>query len=263
MKSIILEYLHLIEKDEDIVICHAVESGSRAWGFPSRDSDYDIRFLYVHRPEWYLSIDLERKRDVIDFFVRDKELDFVGWDIRKALKLFMKSNPPLLEHLQSPIVYLEKYSLAPRMREFLPELFSPRAGYYHYLHMARGNYSEYLTGDTVLLKKYLYVLRPLMAVRWVKKGLGPVPVEFEKLVEAVIDDDALKYEIGELIARKRMNSELGSEPRIPVLHDFIERELSNYEDDCDPGKPSGLPVEKMNSLFRDVLEEVWANDHDS
>ncbi len=263
MDSTIQEYLSRIEKDEDVVICHAVESGSRAWGFPSMDSDYDIRFIYVHRPEWYLSVDLERKRDVIDFFDRDGELDFVGWDIRKTLRLFMKSNPPLLEHLQSPIVYLEKYSLAPRMREYLPELFSPKAGYYHYLHMARGNYNEFLTGDAVLLKKYLYVLRPLMAVRWVKKGLGPVPVEFERLVEAVIEDDALKSEISELVARKRMESELGSEPRIPLLHDFIDREMVSHEDVDGPEKSSGLPIEKMNSLFRETLEEVWGFNHDS
>ena len=129
--------------------------------------------------------------------------------------------------------------------------------------MAMRNHKDYLMGEAVLLKKYLYVLRPLMAVRWIEKGLGPVPVEFEKLVEAVIDDRALKSEISELVARKRKESELGSEPRIPLLHDFIERELANYGDDNGPKKPPRLPIEKMNSLFRETLEEVWGFSHDS
>src|SRR5689334_14501823 len=128
-----------IEHQEKIQIFYACESGSRAWGFPSEDSDYDVRFLYVRPSEWYLSIDVEEKPDVIERPITD-ELDISGWDLRKALKLLRKSNPPLLEWLSSPIVYLEKLSIADRMRKLVPEYYSPKACLYHYLHMAQGNF---------------------------------------------------------------------------------------------------------------------------
>jgi predicted nucleotidyltransferase len=87
---------------EDVVVLLAVESGSRAWGFSSKDSDYDARFIYLRRPEAYLSI--RAPRDVIERRIVD-EVDVNGWDLRKALGLLMKSNPPLLEWLQCPIIY--------------------------------------------------------------------------------------------------------------------------------------------------------------
>lgn len=94
MREEILKRLTDIEGEEDVKIFYACESGSRAWGFPSADSDYDVRFLYRHPEEWYLSVDLEEKRDVIERPIND-DLDISGWDLRKALKLLRKSNPPL------------------------------------------------------------------------------------------------------------------------------------------------------------------------
>ncbi len=79
-----------IEAQENVRIVYACESGSRAWGFPSSDSDYDVRFIYLHPLEWYLSI--EKRRDVIERPITGV-LDVNGWDLRKALQLFRKSNP--------------------------------------------------------------------------------------------------------------------------------------------------------------------------
>jgi predicted nucleotidyltransferase len=104
INKLILEQLEQIEQEEQVTILYACESGSRAWGFPSQDSDYDVRFIYLHKPEWYLSI--YDKRDVIERPINNM-LDINGWDLRKALNLFRKSNPPLLEWLQSPIQYKE------------------------------------------------------------------------------------------------------------------------------------------------------------
>ena len=144
-----------LEETEGVRILYALESGSRAWGFPSRDSDYDVRFVYIHPCEWYLSVDLESKRDVIERPISGS-FDFDGWDIRKALKLFAKSNPPLLEWLDSSIVYLDRFALAERLRSMRAAFFSPQACAYHYLHMAQGNYRTYLRGARVWLKKYFY-----------------------------------------------------------------------------------------------------------
>jgi len=245
------------ELSEDVVVCLAVESGSRAWGFPSVDSDYDVRFIYVRRPEWYLSIDLDERRDVIERPL-DDDIDLSGWDLRKALRLFRKSNPPLMEWLQCPLVYRERFSVATRLRSLLPPSYSPRAAYFHYLHMAQGNFREYLRGETVWLKKYLYVLRPLMAVRWIERGLGPVPIEFQTLVDATIQDSDVREAVRQLVAQKAAGAELDRGPRIEPISAFVESELDRLEAAAVAVEAPGSPVAPLNDLFREVLDEVWS-----
>ena len=128
-----------IEKEENVRIFYACESGSRAWGFPSVNSDYDVRFLYIREQNFYLSIDVEDKRDVIEVPI-DDELDINGWDLRKALRLLRKSNPPLLEWLSSPTVYLEEEELIKKFRSLVPLSYSPTACMYHYMQMARNSF---------------------------------------------------------------------------------------------------------------------------
>lgn len=156
IKEIELELTN-IEKDFDITIFYACESGSRAWGFESTDSDYDIRFLYYHDLDWYLS--LKEKRDVIEMPI-DEELDISGWDLQKTLKLLRKSNPPLLEWLQSPIVYKEDAETSKFLKETLSKYYSSNNCHYHYLHMAKGNCKEYLKGDMVRLKNIFTFFDP-------------------------------------------------------------------------------------------------------
>lgn len=252
----IQQALKSLESAENIVVLLAVESGSRAWGFPSTDSDYDVRFVYIRQPEWYLSIDLETQRDVIERAMQDA-IDLSGWDVRKALKLFQKSNPPLLEWLQCPIVYRERFSFAARLRELLPDFYSARASFFHYLHMARGNIREYLRGDTVWRKKYFYVLRPLLAMRWIDQELGPVPIEFQKLVDATVHDPRLRTALDDLISAKRAGAELDRGPRIPVIGDFIESEMARLEQTASDRPDAAPPIETLNQLFRSTIEEVW------
>src|SRR5688500_9825730 len=161
--------LRSVEEADGARILYAVESGSRAWGFPSADSDYDVRFVYVRPRDWYLSVNLESRRDVIERPIVD-HIDLSGWDIRKALRLFAKSNPPFLEWLSSPIVYRDELSFADAVRALLPRYYSPVSSLYHFLRMAQGNYREFLQGPEVIVKKYFYVLRPLLAVRWIEQG---------------------------------------------------------------------------------------------
>src|SRR4051812_791815 len=130
MREHIIEVIKQLEKDNDIKILFACESGSRAWGFPSKDSDYDVRFIYVPNTNWYLSID--QKRDVIEIPSRDQIsipidplLDISGWELTKALKLFRNSNPPLLEWLRSSIVYYQSYSTIEKMKALDKNIFSP------------------------------------------------------------------------------------------------------------------------------------------
>jgi len=240
---------------ENVRIAYACESGSRAWGFPSADSDYDVRFLYVRPVEWYLSID--EKRDVIERLASEG-LDINGWDLKKALGLFRKSNPPLLEWLGSPIVYLEKYSIAAEMRELTPVYYSPTACLYHYLHMARGNFRDYLKGGEVWVKKYFYVLRPILAMNWIEKGLGVVPTDFNVLVDKLVTDPKLRVEIDRLLSAKRAGAELERGPRIKPISEFIEQELERWEKNeiVNHTRPAAS-ANKLDELFRKSLGEVW------
>jgi predicted nucleotidyltransferase len=258
VKEEILRRLGDIEIEEEVRIFYACESGSRAWGFPSSDSDYDIRFVYLNPREWYISIDLERRRDVIERPI-DEKLDFSGWDLRKALNLLRKGNPPLMEWLGSPIVYREQFSVTTQMRDLMSKYSSPAASSYHYLRMAQGNYRDYLKGPTVWIKKYFYVLRPLLAIRWIEQELGIVPTAFQELVDEVVESHELKREIEALIKSKRSGHELDRGPRIDLISDFVEEELTRlepiqFEHQYDE---FAVPVDEFNHLFRSALDEVW------
>lgn len=225
MRDAILERLAAIEAAEGVRVLYACESGSRAWGFPSADSDYDVRFLYLRPTEWYLSID--ERRDVLEFPISDA-LDINGWDLRKALRLARRSNPPLLEWLGSPIVYRQEAAWADELRELVRTYYQPVNCFHHYAHMARGNYRDALRGDEVWVKKYFYVLRPLLAMRWIERGLGVVPTEFGTLVDRILGSDPPRAEIDALLAQKRAGAELQYGPRIAAISSFIEGELDHW-----------------------------------
>ena len=164
-----------IETTHDVRVLFAAESGSRAWGFASPDSDYDVRFIYVHRPDWYIGIG--EPRDVIEAMLPG-DLDLSGWDLRKTLRLFLRCNLALNEWLGSPIVYAERGDLAQRLRDLLPAAFRAPAGYHHYLSMAQGVFNDHLASDPVRLKRVFYVLRPLLACRWIAASSTQPPIEF-------------------------------------------------------------------------------------
>ena len=255
MKQNIVERLKTIEQSESIKILLAVESGSRAWGFASNDSDWDVRFIYVQQPDWYLSID--DKRDSLEY-PADDLLDFSGWELRKALRLFRKSNPPLLEWLRSPIIYLEQFSTAERMRSLSAEYFNPRSCLHHYLHMASGNFREYLKSDYVPVKKYFYVLRPVLACQWIMKTNTMAPMEFDYLLATQIDDNHLKEAIEELVKRKKSGDELDQEPKITVINDYLEERITFFEEQVKSFGPIIAPdTGKLDLLFRETLREAW------
>lgn len=245
-----------IERDHGVRIVYACESGSRAWGFASQDSDYDVRFIYVRPRDWYLSINVDFKRDVIELPI-DDVLDINGWDVRKALGLLRKSNPPLMEWLGSPIVYRESTTTAQRMRQVVARYYNGPACAHHYLSMARGNYREYLQGELVWLKKYLYVLRPLLAVQWIEQGFGVAPTEFGRLVNGVVHESKLRSAIDDLLERKRRGAELEKAPRIAVLSDWIDQELSRLQSGIAREPGDSAPPELLNEEFRATLGEAW------
>jgi uncharacterized protein len=245
----VLQALDQIEAEHDVKVLFACESGSRGWGFASPDSDYDVRFVYVQRLSWYLTV--EAQRDVIELPISD-ELDVSGWELRKALQLLRKSNPTLLEWLDSPVVYREDALQAARMRALAPQFFSALRGRYHYLSMAKKNFRGYLQGASVRLKKYLYVLRPLLAARWIDFGMGMPPMRFADLVAGTVTDVVLRDEINRLLAIKMQVKEAEYSARWPVIHEFIEHELQNAECNTDYKRSEG-DAHELDQFLQEVV----------
>ncbi|WP_431081406.1 nucleotidyltransferase domain-containing protein [Pseudomonas thivervalensis] len=248
--------LRRAENEHGVKVLLAVESGSRAWGFASPNSDYDARFIYVNKPEWYLSVGLEEQRDVIEYPIVD-DMDINGWDLRKALRLFWKSNPGFVEWVQSTIIYEHSGSFHERAKALLPQVYSVESGIYHYRSMAKTNFRGYLQTPEVPLKKYFYVLRPLLSVRWLERFDKPAPIEFDKLREVIDGEPELHRAIDDLLAIKRASPEMGLSPQIMPIQKFIERELHRLEA-IKPTRSERKEVEPLLSeLFRSVLKETW------
>lgn len=216
----ILAELDKIEQQYGVRILHAVESGSRAWGFASPDSDYDVRFVYVRPAEDYLRLD--EPRDVIEWKM-DEVLDINGWDLKKTMRQFARGNATLFEWSNSPVVYktTEEWN---RIREVSEEYFSEKAAVYHYYGTARSTWEGYLKGETVRYKKYFYALRPLLAAQYIEKYHKVPPVLFDELLTMDLDP-VLRHAIDDLLERKKATTEGEQNPQIPEIRDFIQEEL--------------------------------------
>ena len=256
IRTEILRRMRAAEEEHDVKILLAIESGSRAWGFASPNSDFDARFIYLHRRDWYLSVGLEEQRDVIDYPIVD-DIDLNGWDARKALRLFARSNQAFAEWVQSPIVYGETGGFAAAVRTLLPDVYSCEHGIYHYRSMAKTSYRGYLLADLVPLKKYFYVLRPLLSVRWLVRYGTPAPIEFHKLLHLIDDQPALLADIAALMERKRAAPEMGLEPQVPGIHRFIESELASLENFTPPQSQRAPAMAALNGVFHRTLDETW------
>ena len=223
---------------------YACESGSRAWGFASSDSDWDVCFLFVHPQDAYLSI--ERPRETLDLMLPG-DLDLAGWDLRKALGLLRKSNPSLLEWLHSPIVYRAEGDFLNEMRALSARAFSPNAGLHHYRSMAFTNAADHLGEVAARLKKYLYVLRPILAARWIERTGARAPVPFADLLGELPPEH--RGETDELLARKASAGERDAFDGLPALHAWMLAEIVRL------GKvhlnaPEPLPTAEFDTVLR-------------
>jgi predicted nucleotidyltransferase len=247
--------LRKLELERNIKILYAVESGSRAWGFASTNSDWDVRFIYVHNYDWYLSI--EEKKDNIEFILPN-DIDLSGWELKKALLLYRKSNPPLLEWLRSPIIYQENFSTADDLRKNLKSFFNPKSCLYHYLHMARGNYEAYFKEHIVRLKKYFYVLRPIFACNWIEQNNDMAPMEFEATLNNSLPSGELRNKIDELLQMKMKGEELDKGNRIRLIDNYIEEKLDYFTKYLENFVYENRPdFNDLNRIFRNTLKEAW------
>ena len=249
MHSVILKELQEIEQRQKVRILHCIESGSRAWGFASPDSDYDVRFIYVRPMEHYLRLD--QTRDVIQWQL-DDTLDINGWDLQKALTLLHKSNPTLFEWSSSPIVYktTEEWQ---KIAEVINRYFVAKSGLYHYHSTAKSNYREYLKGDVVRLKKYFYVLRPLLACKWILAKGTPPPMEFSVLMEEYLDE-AIKPDVQKLLDIKMNTPEITEGKKMDRVNEYLERTMEEMEAAVDALPPSGAQGwDELNAMFLEIV----------
>lgn len=231
VEALVNQKLDEVEEKEHVFILHAVESGSRAWGFASPDSDYDVRFIYVREPKEYLK--LQQARDVIEWEL-DETLDINGWDLQKALRQYHRSNATLFEWANSPVVY-RTTDVWKEIHEKASPYFAVKSALYHYYGTAKKNYLEYLTGEEVNYKKYFYVIRPILACKWIEERKCPPPVLFSELLEGNLSNTneknvEIRAAVDQLLEIKMQMPESGCGPRVEVLNHFIEGEIAHFKE---------------------------------
>ena len=240
--------LNVIAIEKQVEILFACESGSRAWGFASPDSDYDIRFVYKNKPEYYLS--LWEKSDVIEFMTAD-DLDGSGWDIAKALKLLSKSNAPLIEWLFSPIIYQKNDAFLKQMQVFANDCFSPIASLHHYLGTTK-NFIEICEQENVKLKSYFYALRTALAGKWIIETNSIPPVDFMEVLP--IAPKNIQEKIKELLLIKSNQDEKYLHPKETLITNYL-LEAVKFNQEKAATLSSGKKINKeIDDYFRFIVQ---------
>lgn len=252
MKERIQRELNRIQEEEDITIHFACESGSRGWGFPSPDSDYDVRFIYARPQDWYLSI--EKRDDFIELPVFDN-LDIGGWDIKKALVLLYGCNSVVFEWLQSPVVYLCRNGFREDLFKLAEEYFSPRAAVHHYLGLCKKSLLSGVGETEVKIKKYFYVLRPLLAAMWIIRFRQVPPMEFGHLLELLHDRKGVLELIIDLLEQKKTARESEIITVIPALQTFIHEQYDRCKYHADQMAIKKQSSEKLDVFFRRIVKQ--------
>jgi uncharacterized protein len=249
------ERLNAVETSERVCVVWAIESGSRAWGFPSPDSDYDCRFLFVRKRVHYVS--LFPPRDVIETPLT-KVFDVNGWDLAKALRLLLKGNAVILEWLTSQNVYRGDKAFRDEFLVLAGEVADRDRIARHYLHLGRGQLSRFADpAGEIPLKKLFYILRPAIALRWLRQHSSASfpPMNLQQLVQGAGLPDALVEKISDLALLKSKTREMGTGSVPAELRAFWEAEFKTGESAFrDGGAPSNSHISQADAFFRRCLD---------
>ncbi len=249
MKEIIQQKLLELEQLHHVKILYACESGSRAWGFASPDSDFDVRFIYARPVNDYLQI--AATADTLGLPVNEV-LDIGGWDLKKALQLFLKSNSPLYEWLQSPIVYRQDDAFAEEIKALMPRYFSPRASANHYLSMAHNTLTQDLQAEQVKLKRYFYALRPALACLWIVQKQTLPPMEFEPL-RTLVEDKEIQTAIDDLMIKKQAADEKALTAPVEALNEWLIATLAYCREQIAALDSAKQTTVELDMLFRKFI----------
>lgn len=249
MNETIQQKLLELEQLHHIKILYACESGSRAWGFASPDSDFDVRFIYARRMHDYLRI--ANTPDTLGLPVNEV-LDISGWDVKKALQLFLKSNSPLYEWLQSPIVYQQDDEFTGELKALMPKYFSCKASANHYLSMAHNTLTQDLQAEQVKLKRYFYALRPALACLWIIKKQSVPPMEFSPL-RILVKDDTVQKAIDALMLRKQAADEKALIAPVEALNDWLTATLTYCKEHVSLLNSTRQTTDELDDLFKRAI----------
>jgi len=258
MKEKIITQLHHIEKENHVKIIHAVESGSRMWGFASQNSDYDVRFLYISDPRYYLSV--SKQRDCIEYVDKEYDLDMMGWDIKKALELLKKSNMSVYEWMNSPIIYITHADLK-AFKKLADKYWEFKKLTYAYIRLAMRNYKAYiLNKKEIKFKKYLYIIRTIAACMCIEKT-GKLPaITIDDLMPFVEEDN--KYVAGvltDIVKAKQNGKELMDGTSDKKLNKWIEQKIKYYEQLACNIEDTRTDYKAMDEfLYKIVSKEILA-----
>lgn len=249
-------HLRCIEKEYGVKILLAVESGSKVWGFESSDSDWDVRFVYVHKPEWYFKVD--EQRDVIEHIYND-DVDLAGWELRKALSLLKRGNVSLLEWLNSPKVYYADNLFVERMSSIGKMFFNPIKAMYHYNRIYNKHNERYLQKEDCNMKRFLYYLRGVLACKWIETYKTLPPVRFEELLEATVRDSSVKKNIYLLIEIKRDGRECDINIIDKNVLDYTQQLACYYNGILDTFRPEQEcpSTETLDTMLYDMVKMQW------
>jgi uncharacterized protein len=236
-----------IEQKKNIKILYACETGSRAWGFPSPDSDYDIRFVYMHERDWYLS--LSQRKDTVE--IMDGDLDITGWDLKKCLTLLKKSNAPLIERFQSPIEYFAVPGFKEEFKKLIAAYYSPIAVFFHHYSLAKKFWEDLKDKDEFKLKSYFYLIRSLLSSNWIIKDNSVLPMHIEGLMQYI--DEEYKGRLRELIALKATVGEKYLHKKDEKLNEWV---LNLFE--CIEAEKENLMANKADMrLLNEFFLKMW------
>lgn len=241
--------LKQVETKYQVKILYACETGSRAWGFPSPDSDYDVRFIYRHERDWYLS--LSDRKDTIEFM--DGDLDVTGWDLRKCLKLLKKSNGPLIERFQSPVVYFTEEAFVHEFNLLIEAYYSPTAAFYHHYSLAQKFWEELKEKNEIKLKAYFYLIRSLLSYNWIVRNKTVLPMHIEGLMKYI--DKGNAEALRKLIALKATVGESYLYPKSEAMQTLVTDLFSFIKPSKDNLGVNNQDYALLNNFFLKTLNE--------
>ncbi|WP_412466355.1 DNA polymerase beta superfamily protein [Pedobacter sp. KLB.chiD] len=248
MKTTIINKLAEIERSNEIKMLFACESGSRGWEFPSPDSDFDVRFIYVRPINHYLSV--SDKDDQLGFPIND-ELDIYGWDLKKVLKLIRKSNTTPFEWLQSPIVYREQDHFRNELWTLCQSYFNKKTNINHYLGIAHSALETIINGNEIKIKKLFYVLRPLLSAKWCLEKNAIAPMTIGPLLTLM--PEHLQLLVKDLIALKSNSAEAFIIKIEPDLLRYIDDEFKNCAEKTKDIQNESFETEMLDRFFRHTI----------
>lgn len=251
-KEMISAFLQEMEEKHHIKILYAVDSGSLSFGYASPESDTDVRFIYVNRPEYYFS--LTPKADTVNFMNEDHTLDVEGFDLKKALALMMKTNPIESDWLHSDLVYIKESGFKEKMLEFERMYYNPKHAMYHF-HSISVKHNDRYFKEGITLKRFIYFMRGLLACVWIERHGCHPPVNMDELIDAVVEDADMRESAHRLLATKRLGRAHNNDPVDDCLVEYTKG-LREYYEKFLPEFKANKPVGDEATLVKFLMEMI-------